>query len=327
MSNAQNRLMQVQLGRTGRHVGMQGLGCMGISEFYGATNSNDVNEMLEVAIELGVNMFDTADMYGLGENEEFLGPWVRKYRNDILIATKFGYTRTRENPDDWSIDNRADYIKKAIERSLKRMKIDCIDLYYMHRRSPDTGLEESVGAMAELVEQGKVHALGLSGVGADELRQANAIHPIAALQSEWSLFSREVESTIIPTAVELGITFVPYAPLGRGLLTAEFRQVSLSSTDARNNFPRFAKDNIESNQMIVDRVSQIANNRGITTAQLSLAWLYTRAEQMHIPIIPIPGTRRKSRLIENVTASSIRLTVEEMAALEFFAGQVKGIAM
>ncbi|WP_343214071.1 aldo/keto reductase [Ensifer oleiphilus] len=224
-------------------VGAQGLGCMGISEFYGATDGGESKATLEQALELGITMFDTADMYGVGGNEEFLAPFIAANRDRIVIATKFGYTRTPETPDDWRIDNRPEFIRAAMDRSLKRLGVDVIDLYYMHRRTATVPLGESVGAMAELVRTGKVKWLGLSAVTAAELREAQEIHPIAALQSEWSIFSRDIEAEVAPTAAELGVTIVPYSPLGRGMLTGAAFTSLITEGDARLNFPRFSAEN------------------------------------------------------------------------------------
>lgn len=209
-------LSKVRLGG-GMVVGRQGLGCMGMSEFYGQTDKRQALATLERALELGANMFDTADMYGRGANEQLLAPFLARHRAKALVATKFGYTRDARSPDDWSLDNRPEYIRQAVDRSLQRLGVEVIDLYYMHRRVESVPLDESIGAMGDLVKAGKVRALGLSQVSAQELLQAHAIHPIAALQSEWSLFAREIESEVLPVARSLGTTLVPYAPLGRGL--------------------------------------------------------------------------------------------------------------
>ena len=322
-----NKIPTLKLGNHGRKMGIQGLGCMGISEFYGPTDVQNVEAVLETAIELGVNMFDTADMYGLGENERFLAPWVRRYRDKMFICTKFGYTRTPENPDDWSIDNSPEYIRKAVNRSLQRMQIDCIDLYYMHRRDPVVPLSDSVGALADLVAEGKIGAIGLSAVSGDELREASAIHPISALQSEWSLFSRDIEHDCIPVAAELGITLVPYAPLGRGLLTNNTIKTALAENDARRHFPRFTSENLAANALIIAKVSAIAEAKNISSAQVALAWLYTKAREMQVSAIPIPGTRNKQRLIENLAATSMSLSLNEMAELDGLAEQIQGVSI
>lgn len=327
MSRNQEILPTIQLGTTGPGVAAQGLGCMGFSEFYGQSQERDISAVMDSAIELGVNMFDTADMYGLGENERLLGRWANRYRERMLICTKFGYTRTTDNPDDWSISNKPDYIRQAVERSLQRLNVESIDLYYMHRRDPNVPLEDSVGTLADLVKEGKIQAIGLSAVTADELRAANAIHRISALQSEWSIFSRDIESDVIPVAAELGITLVAYAPLCRGLLTTPAAGGELAADDSRRHFPRFSHGNIEANKRIVQNVEQIAATRKLSAAQLSLAWLYTKSEQLHVSVIPIPGTRNKQRFLENLSAISMRLSAAEMAVLDSLAAQVQGIAI
>jgi len=306
-------------------IGVQGLGCMGMSEFYGETDQAESRLTLERAIELGISMFDTADMYGVGANEEFLAPFVAANRERVIIATKFGYRRTPESPDDWSIDNRPDFIRAAVDRSLQRLGVEVIDLYYMHRRTDSVPLEESVGAMAELVDAGKVKWLGLSAVSASELRAAHAIHPIAALQSEWSIFTRDIEQEVVPAAAELGVTVVPYSPLGRGMLTGQAFATSLADTDARQQFPRFSAENRAANMRLVARIEDIASARGVSAAQIALAWLYAQSRKLKVKTVPIPGTRKRSRLQENVAAASMILTVPEMEALAPLAAAVEGI--
>jgi aryl-alcohol dehydrogenase-like predicted oxidoreductase len=298
---------------------------MGMSEFYGQTDDTEARATLERALELGVTLFDTADMYGLGDNERFLGDFIREAGGQAFIATKFGYVRTPENPHDWGVSNRPDFIRQAVDRSLQRLGVDVIDLYYMHRRDKETPLAESIGAMAELVAAGKVRTLGLSEVSADELRQAHAIHPIAALQSEWSLFSRDIEVEIAPLAAELGVTIVPFAPLGRGLLTAKNFTEALSKNDARRNFPRFAADTVGSNERLVETVEQIATTKGVTPAQVALSWLYTQARSLQVDVVPIPGTRRRTRLEENVGALNVDLSEEDMTQLGKLASNVAGM--
>ncbi|ARN20650.1 aldo/keto reductase [Piscinibacter gummiphilus] len=327
MQNPSFELTRTRLGKDGPWVGSQGLGCMGMSEFYGVTDTAEASATLARALSLGVTLFDTADMYGLGANESFLAPFVRANRDRVVIATKFGYTRTPEHPDDWSLCNRPEYIRAAVDRSLQRLGVDVIDLYYMHRRAPDVPLQESVGAMAELVAAGKVRALGLCEVSATELREAHAIHPIAALQSEWSVFSRHIEDEVVPTAVSLGVTLVPYAPLGRGLLTGQAFSTTLSPDDSRQHFPRFQPGNRAANARLVAALDAMATARGVSSAQLALAWLQQKAAQMHATIVPIPGTRRRTRLEENVAATAIRLDADTMAALEPLAESVQGVAI
>jgi aryl-alcohol dehydrogenase-like predicted oxidoreductase len=264
-------------------------------------------------------------MYGLGANEAFLADFLRRNRGAALVATKFGYVRTPQTPDDWSLSNRPEHIRAAVERSLKRLGVEVIDLYYMHRRDKAVPLAESVGAMADLVSAGKVRQLGLCEVEPDELRQALAIHPIAALQSEWSLFSRDIEDDIVPLAIELGVTLVPYAPLGRGLLTSRGFARSLPQGDARLNFPRFAPENLERNDQLVDAVASLAAARGVTPAQTALAWLHTQSRRLGVCAVPIPGTRRRQRLEENVAAATMTLSDVEMTALQPLAGEVGGV--
>ncbi|MBP7351532.1 aldo/keto reductase [Comamonas sp. UBA7528] len=327
MQHPIGRLSPVQLGSNGLQVGAQGLGCMGMSEFYGDTDVAEARATLSHALDLGVTLFDTADMYGLGANESFLGPFVRAHRSQVVLATKFGYTRSPEAPDDWSLSNRPEYIRRAVDKSLARLGIDVIDLYYMHRHTPEVPLEDSIGAMADLVRAGKVRALGLCEVSADELRQAHSIHPIAALQSEWSLFSRQIEESIAPLAASLGIAIVPFAPLGRGLLTGAGFAGGLATNDFRRHFPRFSTENQAANERLVTTLDTLAARRGISSAQLALAWLYARARQLGVNLVPIPGTRRRSRLAENVAAAAIRLDEPELAALDPLAKAVQGEAI
>jgi len=327
MTSDKNMIPQVELGQTGFKIGAQGLGCMGMSEFYGVTDERASHETLQLAIERGVTMFDTADMYGIGANETFLAPFVRQHRDKVLIATKFGYARTVDNPDDWSVDNRPEFIHAAVDRSLKRLGVEAIDLYYMHRRASDVPLEDSVGAMADLVKAGKVKWLGLCSVNADELKTAYTIHPIAALQSEWSIFTRSIEEEVVPVAAQLSVTLVPYSPLGRGMLTGQLSSQKLSKEDARQHFPRFSDQNLAANLKLVARIQDIAKGKGITSAQLALAWLHTKAARLGLTVVPIPGTRKRSRLEENLMATSIRITDAEMQSIEPLAAAVQGIAV
>lgn len=318
---------QVQLGKDGPLVGVQGLGCMGMSEFYGTTDETEARATLERALDLGVTMFDTADMYGLGANEAFLKPFLQAHRDEVFLATKFGYTRTPENPHDWNVDNRPKHIRSAVDRSLQRLGIDTIDLYYMHRRHEAVPLEDSIGAMAELVRMGKVRWLGLSAVTASELRAASAIHPITALQSEWSLFTREIESTVMPAAVELGTALVPYSPLGRGMLTGKGFTTNLSEQDARQMFPRFSPENLSANLKLVARIEEAAAALGATAAQIALAWIYAQSRRLGATAVPIPGTRKRSRLEENLAASTLTLNDDVMTMLEPLGSSVQGVAV
>ena len=316
---------QVQLGQDGPMIAVQGLGCMGMSEFYGETDEAESRATLEKALEFGVSLFDTADMYGVGANEEFLAPFIAANRSRAMIATKFGYSRTPESPDDWSIDNRPDFIRAAVDRSLRRLGVDVIDLYYMHRRNDSVPLEESVGAMADLVKIGKVKWLGLCAVSATELRTAHAVHKIAALQSEWSIFTRDIEEEVVPAAAELGVTVVPYSPLGRGMLTGKAFASSLTDDDARQYFPRFSAENRSANMLLVAKIEAIASAHGVSAAQIALAWLYAQSRKLNVKTVPIPGTRKRSRLEENVAATSVTLTSQEMEELAPLASAVQGI--
>lgn len=322
-----DRLPQIVLGDGGPTIGIQGLGCMGMSEFYGETNAAEAYAALDRALELGVTLFDTADVYGMGENERFLAPFLKANRDCAVIATKCGYARTPEQPDDWSLVNRPESIRAAADASLQRLGVEVIDLYYLHRRSPDVPLAESIGAMADLVAAGRVRALGLSAISAAELQEAHTIHPIAALQSEWSIFTRSIEAEIIPAAVELGVTVVPYSPLGRGMLTGRAFGDTLGAQDARHHFPRFSPDNRDANMRLVARIEDIAANLEVTTAQVAIAWFYTKARELGVAIAPIPGTRNRVRLEQNVAAASIELDTDAMTALEPLAREVAGIAI
>ncbi|MFF2084962.1 aldo/keto reductase [Nocardia sp. NPDC058176] len=313
------------LGADGPLVGVQGLGCMGISEFYGETDPAESRATLDHALELGVTLFDTADIYGSGHNEEFLSDFVRANRDELVIATKFGIVRKAEDPSYRGFDNSPAYIRAAIDASLRRLGIDTVDLYYVHRRDTSVPIEDTVGTLAELVAAGKVRALGLSEVTGAELRAAHAVHPIAAVQSEWSLFSRDVERTAVPAAAELGVAFVPYSPLGRGFLTGSFRSANeLGDKDFRNFQPRFTGGNAEHNAELLAPLAAIAQAHGITQAQAALAWVHARAAVHNLPVVPIPGTRKRTRLAENVAAATVRLTADELATLEPIAGQVAG---
>ncbi|WP_431678396.1 aldo/keto reductase [Kitasatospora sp. KL5] len=313
------------LGTNGPVVGIQGLGCMGMSEFYGPTDTAEALATLDAALDLGVTLFDTADVYGSGHNEELVGPFVRANRDRVVLATKFAIERRADDPTYRGVRNDPAYIRSAVDASLQRLGIDVIDLYYMHRRDPQVPLAESVGAMAELVQAGKVRHLGLSEVTGAELREAHAVHPIAALQSEWSIFSRDVERSAVPAAAELGVAFVPYSPLGRGFLTGAFTAAEqLSADDYRRYHPQFSGPNAEGNAALVAPIQKIAADRGATAAQVALAWVHQRAEVHGLTVVPIPGTRKRSRLAENTAAVGLRLTAEELAELEPIAGRVTG---
>ncbi|MFG2859771.1 aldo/keto reductase [Streptomyces sioyaensis] len=320
------KIETVELGTGGPRVGVQGLGCMGMSFAYGPTDAGEARATLERALELGVTLYDTADMYGMGENEKFLAPFLRAHRDEVVLATKFAITLDPQDPTKRIIRNDPAYIRESVEGSLRRLGVDEIDLYYMHRRNPDVPIEESVGAMAELVAEGKVKHLGLSEVTGPELRAAQAVHPIAALQSEWSLFSRDIEQGVVPTAAELGVGVVPYSPLGRGFLTGAFVSADkeLTADDFRRTQPRFTGDNAAANAALLEPVRSIAEAHGATPGQIALAWLQQQATARGLAVVPIPGTRKRSRIEENAAATGIRLTAQDLALLEPIAGKVAG---
>ncbi|WKX70146.1 aldo/keto reductase [Streptomyces sp. XD-27] len=324
MSN--ETIATARLGTDGPEVGVQGLGCMGMSHAYGPTDEAEARATLERALELGVTLFDTADMYGFGRNEEFLSPFVRARRDEVVLATKFAIVRREDDPSYQEIRNDRAYIRQSIEGSLRRLGVDHVDLYYMHRRDLEVPIEETVGAMAELVAEGKVKHLGLSEVSGGELRAAHAVHPIAAVQSEWSLFSRDVEENVVAAAAELGVAFVPYSPLGRGFLTGAFTDAGkeLGAADFRSTQPRFTGDNAAANAALLAPVRQVAEAHGVSLAQVALAWVQQRAEAHGLAVVPIPGTRKRTRLAENTAATRLRLTEEELGLLEPIAGKVAG---
>jgi aryl-alcohol dehydrogenase-like predicted oxidoreductase len=300
------------LGSQGLEVSAQGLGCMGMSEFYGTTDEPEATATIHRAIELGVTLLDTADMYGVGANERLVGQAIEGRRNGVEIATKFGNER---NPDgSWiGINGRPENVHAACDASLQRLGIDTIDLYYQHRVDPDVPIEETVGAMGELVGEGKVRYLGLSEAGPETIRRAHAVHPISALQTEYSLWSRDPEDEILPTVRELGIGFVPYSPLGRGFLTGAFSSpADLGEEDRRSVFPRFQGENFERNLQLVEIVRAIAEEHSATPAQVALAWVHSRGRD----VIPIPGTKRRRYLEENVKALELELTDDDLRRLE-----------
>lgn len=300
------------LGRDGLSVSAIGLGCMGMSEFYGPANHATNLAVLNHALDIGINFLDTADMYGVGRNEELLSEVLKTRRDEVVLATKFGNVRG-PNGEFLGIDGRPEYVRSACDASLKRLKVDCIDLYYQHRVDPKVPIEETVGAMAELVKAGKVRYLGLSEASATTLRRAVTVHPIAALQTEYSLWTRDVEQEILPTCRDLGIGFVAYSPLGRGFLTGAIRSVDdLAQDDWRRRNPRFEDENFEKNRRLVDIVTQIAQEKGCTPAQLALAWLLHQGPD----IVPIPGTRRIERLEENAAAASIVLSDDDLQRID-----------
>jgi aryl-alcohol dehydrogenase-like predicted oxidoreductase len=289
-----------------------GLGCMGMSDFYGPSDEAQSLETLNHAIDIGVTFWDTADMYGVGRNEELLGRVLKERRGEVVLATKFGNVRGADGAF-LGIDGSPDYVRKACDASLRRLGVDHIDLYYQHRVDPKVPIEETVGAMAELVHQGKVRHLGLSEAAAGTIRRAAAVHPIAALQTEYSLWSRELEDEILPTCRSLGIALVAYSPLGRGFLTGKIQsQDDLDPSDWRRQNPRFQGENLEKNLELAGRIREIAGRKGCTPAQLALAWLLAQGRD----VVPIPGTRSPKRLDENAAACQVALSADDLAEIE-----------
>jgi aryl-alcohol dehydrogenase-like predicted oxidoreductase len=307
-------MKNVQLGSQGAVVGREGLGCMGMSEFYGRLDDAESAATILRALELGVTMLDTADMYGIGANEELVGKTIRHRRSDVFLATKFGNVRKPEDPTYWAVSGTPQYVRSACDASLKRLGVDYIDLYYQHRVDKNTPIEETVGAMAELVTAGKVKYLGLSEASPATIRRAHAVHPITALQTEYSLWERHVEDEILPTVRELGIGFVAYSPLGRGFLTGTITKPSdLDSTDSRaTRFPRFEGTALDHNLALVERVRAIAQRKGVKPGQLALAWVLAQGDD----VVPIPGTKRRTYLEENVAAVDLELSADEIAEIE-----------
>jgi aryl-alcohol dehydrogenase-like predicted oxidoreductase len=289
-----------------------GLGCMGMSEFYGATDEDEGVATIQRALELGVTFLDTADMYGPFKNEELVGRAIAGRRDEVQLATKFGNVRG-ENGERGGIRGDAEYVREACDASLRRLGVDTIDLYYQHRVDKSVEIEETVGAMAELVEAGKVRYLGLSEASPETIRRAHAVHPITALQTEYSLWSRDPEDTILPTVRELGIGFVAYSPLGRGFLSGRFRSPSdFPDDDFRRHHPRFQGENFERNMRLVERVEELASEKGVSAGQLALAWVLHRGDD----IVPIPGTKRVSYLEENAAAADVTLSDDELRQLD-----------
>ena len=301
-----------KLGSEGLEVSMQGLGCMGMSEFYGQTDQDEAIATIHRALDLGVNFLDTADMYGPFTNEQLVRRAISGRRDSVVLATKFGNVRGRGG-EYLGVRGDPEYVRDACDASLERLGVEHIDLYYQHRVDRQVSIEETVGAMAELVQLGKVRYLGLSEAAPDTVRRANQVHPISALQTEYSLWTRDVEERILPTTRELGIGFVAYSPLGRGFLSGRFRSPQdIPEDDFRRHNPRFQGENFERNLQIVDRVREIAEEKGVTPAQLALAWVHRQGED----VVPIPGTKRRRYLEENVAATEIELTAEDLERLD-----------
>jgi len=306
-------VQSVPLGNQGLTVARQGLGCMGMSEFYGPRDDAESVATIHRALELGVTLIDTSDIYGPHTNEQLVGRAIGDRREQVVLATKFGIVRDPADATARGIDGRPEYVKRACEASLGRLGLDHIDLYYQHRVDPETPIEETVGAMGELVAEGKVRYLGLSEAAPETIRRAHAVHPISALQTEYSVWAREPESEILPTLRELGIGFVPYSPLGRGFLTGKLRSLDeLAEDDFRRYQPRLQGDNLEANIAIVEKIDALAAAKDVTPAQVALAWVHVQGEDL----VPIPGTKRRRYLEENVGALEVELSAEDLAALD-----------
>lgn len=310
-----------KLGSQGLETSILGLGCMGMSDFYGSKNDEESLKVLDRAVELGITFWDTADMYGPYTNEELVGKALKKYRDSVTIATKFGIVRDPDDPAKRGLNGRPEYVRSSVEGSLKRLGTDVIDLYYLHRRDPDVPIEETVGAMGELVRQGKVKGIGLSEVSPETLRKAHSIFPVSAVQTEYSLWSREPEDGILQTCKELGVAFVAYSPLGRGFLTGQFKKFEdLEPNDYRRFSPRFQGGNFQKNLDLVKKLEDMAEQKGCKASQLALAWVMAQGDH----IFPIPGTKRVSFLEENAGALTVELSREDLAVIDSIAP--KGVA-
>lgn len=304
------------LGSQGLTASQLGLGCMGMSEFYGERNDSESIQTIHRAYDLGITFFDTADMYGPYINEELVGKAIKGFRDQVTVATKFGIVRDPANPDVRGVNGKPDYVMSSCDGSLKRLGTDHIDLYYMHRKDADTPIEETVGAMAQLVKQGKIRGIGLSEVNSDTLRKAHAVHPVTALQSEYSLWSRDPEDNILDTCKELGIAFVAYSPLGRGFLTGQIKTFDdLDEKDYRRFSPRFQGENFNRNLELVKKIEAMAAAKGCTSSQLALAWVLAQGDF----IFPIPGTKRIKYLEENIGALEVKLSADELKEIDAIA--------
>lgn len=319
-------MRQVALGSQGLRVSAQGLGCMGMSQSYGVGNDEESIRTIHRALDLGVTLIDTANvygatgLYGVGANEKLVGYALRERRDEVTLATKCGIVDVKPGAG-MLLQADPDYIRRCIDESLKRLGVDHVDLYYLHRVDPKTPVEESIGTMAELVQAGKVRYIGVSEVSAEELERAHAVHPITALQSEYSLWSREIEAEVLPTARRLGIGVVPFSPLGRGFLTgAVTSRDTMAANDMRRNMPRFSQDNLDANQKVVDVIREIAAARDVLPGQIALAWVHAQGAD----IVPIPGTKRISYLEQNTAAADLTLTADDLSRLAEAAAQIQG---